>query len=236
MFRVQDEKNYYRFSWDCERSYRRLAKCKDGSFTTIDEDDGPYVTGRTYSLAIQVQGSEIKVWIDDQVIFYVSDGDLAYGSVALYCWGNKGSYFDNVLVKDLSGRTLFEESLDRGTVGWSVIDQGTIDAPSDWAVVEGSLVQRSNIHSLPQFGTDIERLGTFALWSLGGSATPANGIISTRSGNAGSWQPMVGKNPVGDWELAFPDKPEIRDMFSKEDIEDILLVITYSGSTPDWPA
>ena len=71
--------------------------------------------------------------------------------------------------------------------------------------------------------------------TVGGSATSIDGIISTRRGNAGSWTSMIGKSPAGKWELALPNIEEIRDRFGEEDIEDILLVITYSGRTSDWP-
>ena len=46
---------------------------------------------------------------------------------------------------------------------------------------------------------------------------------------------MIGKSPVGKWELALPNTSEIRQMFKDEQIEDILFVITYSGRTPEWP-
>jgi hypothetical protein len=69
-----------------------------------------------------------------------------------------------------------------------------------------------------------------------GGATSIDGVISTRRGNAGSRIPMVGKAPAGDWELALPKSDEIRNRFKNEEIEEILLVITYSGRTPDWPA
>jgi len=71
--------------------------------------------------------------------------------------------------------------------------------------------------------------------SVGGSATSANGLISTRQGNAGSWTAMIGKSPFGKWELALPTTQEMKDRFKNEEIEDILFVITYSGQTPDWP-
>lgn len=45
---------------------------------------------------------------------------------------------------------------------------------------------------------------------------------------------MLGKTPVGKWELALPDRPDIRNRFKNEEIEDILFVITYVGRTPDW--
>ena len=76
-----------------------------------------------------------------------------------------------------------------------------------------------------------EEVGT-----VGGSATSIDGVISTRRGNAGSWTAMIGKSPTGEWELALPNTGEMRNRFAKEDVEDILFVITYSGRTPDWLA
>ncbi len=69
---------------------------------------------------------------------------------------------------------------------------------------------------------------------VGGSATSIDGVISTRRGNAGSWTTMIGKSPVGSWELALPNTPEIRQLFTDELIQDILFIITYSGRTPPW--
>ena len=50
---------------------------------------------------------------------------------------------------------------------------------------------------------------------------------------------MIGKSPIGEWELALPNTVEIRNRFgdggSNEDIQDILFVITYSGRTLEWP-
>jgi hypothetical protein len=46
---------------------------------------------------------------------------------------------------------------------------------------------------------------------------------------------MIGKTPVGEWDLALPNTEEIRNRFKNEEIEDILLVLSYSGRTPEWP-
>jgi hypothetical protein len=46
---------------------------------------------------------------------------------------------------------------------------------------------------------------------------------------------MIGKAPVGEWELELPNTEEVKNYFKNEEIDDILLVITYSGRTPDWP-
>lgn len=71
---------------------------------------------------------------------------------------------------------------------------------------------------------------------LGGAATTVEGLISTRSGSASSWLTMTGKSPIGQWELALPNSAEVRNRFTNSEIEDILFVITYEGSTPPWPA
>ncbi|MBV6447992.1 neuraminidase-like domain-containing protein [Nitrosomonas sp.] len=71
--------------------------------------------------------------------------------------------------------------------------------------------------------------------TVGGRANSIDGIISTRRGNAGSWTAMIGKSPVGEWELTLPNTEVMRNRFKNEEIEDILLVITYSGRTPEWP-
>ncbi|MHC4742172.1 MAG: family 16 glycoside hydrolase [Planctomycetota bacterium] len=103
MFRYQDTNNYYRFSWDRSRSYRRLVKKKGGVFTLLAEDVVPYATGQTYQLEIIAQDDLLQVFIDDSIVFAVTDADLNFGTIALYTWGNAGSYFDNVLVTLLSG-------------------------------------------------------------------------------------------------------------------------------------
>ena len=45
---------------------------------------------------------------------------------------------------------------------------------------------------------------------------------------------MRGKAPVGEWELVLPNTAAMRNRFKKEEIEDILFVVTYSGRTPEW--
>jgi hypothetical protein len=79
--------------------------------------------------------------------------------------------------------------------------------------------------------------------ATGGGATTVNGFISTRQANAGSWTVMLGKSPFGEWELAFPDNlpadltnPQApRNRFKNDEIEDILFVVTYRGTTSEWP-
>jgi hypothetical protein len=70
---------------------------------------------------------------------------------------------------------------------------------------------------------------------VGGGGSSIDGVISTRKGNAGSWTAMLGKSPVGDWELALPNNEGMKNRFMNEQIEDILFVITFKGRIPAWP-
>jgi hypothetical protein len=62
-----------------------------------------------------------------------------------------------------------------------------------------------------------------------------DGLISTRRGNASAWVPLIGKSPVGAWELTLPNTEVMRNRFQNEEIDDLLLVLTYEGRTPAWP-
>jgi hypothetical protein len=73
--------------------------------------------------------------------------------------------------------------------------------------------------------------------SIGGAATTVGGIISTRQGSGASLSGIIGESPVGTWTLALTD-PTVAPRFHGDSnpdlIEDILLVVSYSGQTPDW--
>ena len=72
--------------------------------------------------------------------------------------------------------------------------------------------------------------------AVGGSVdSSTDGLISTRRGNASAWVPLIGKSPAGAWQLTLPDNAEMRSRFANEEIDDLLLVLTYEGRTPAWP-
>lgn len=99
MFRVQDNNNYYRFSWGKQRNYRRLVKRENGVFSLLASDAVPYVTGTTYQVEILAQGGLLEVSIDGNLVFSVVDPSFSSGSVALYSWANAGTFFDDILVE-----------------------------------------------------------------------------------------------------------------------------------------
>ena len=161
LVRYQDSDNYYRFSWDKQRNYRRLVKVHNGVYTLLASDTVPYVEGQTYQVEMQVEGSQLTVRIDGATIFAVTDSSVTAGTVALYTWANNGARFDNVQVTPVTGApSLDEDFADGNFVGWTVVDQGTTSAPSAWSASSGTLVQTSNIYNgttsgLPLVGTHL---------------------------------------------------------------------------------
>jgi hypothetical protein len=133
MFFYQDSNNYYRFSWDRERAYRRLVKCENGEFTLLAEDEVSYEIGQTYQVKIAAQGTTIQVWIDGASVFSVTDSSFSGGKIAFYCWGNAGSYFDDILVQDIpTGTTLFWTDFSGG------VDPDAPSPPTGLAIVTTS--------------------------------------------------------------------------------------------------
>jgi hypothetical protein len=167
LFRYQDKDNYYRFSWDRVRASRRLVKRENGLFTLLAEDREQYVPGQIYQVEIVAQGANLEVWIDGARILSVSDASLASGTIGLYTRDNQKSYFDDVLVEELgTGTLLLADDFDAGvltgwTIGWTILDEATIQQPSGWSAATGTLVQDSNINS----DADFTMLGTLALYT-----------------------------------------------------------------------
>jgi len=102
MFRYQDNDNYYRFSMDRQRNYRRLIKKENGVFTLLAEQASGYVTNQWYTLDVEVNGELLRVWLDGELLFEAANSGLPLGRIALYSWGNAGSHFDDLSVSLLS--------------------------------------------------------------------------------------------------------------------------------------
>jgi hypothetical protein len=83
---------------------------------------------------------------------------------------------------------------------------------------------------------------------IGKTARSIDGMISAQLGNGEAWRPLVGsgagsggRTPFGVWELSLrntdaAEAQQLKDWLDQDLIEDILLVISYAGQTPPWPA
>ncbi|MBU0992784.1 MAG: DUF1080 domain-containing protein [Proteobacteria bacterium] len=149
MFRYQDKDNYYRFSMDQQRKYRRLVRKVKGKMTVLAEDAIPYKKNQWYTVKINVMGPRIEIYIDDRMIFGITDESIKSGQIGLYTWGNGGSDFRKLLI------TLHS--------GWVIIDEGTFEAPSQWSVKDGVIDQASNISGGNDNRKSLDKPGTYVI-------------------------------------------------------------------------
>ncbi|MBN1124502.1 MAG: DUF1080 domain-containing protein [Sedimentisphaerales bacterium] len=101
MFRVQDENNYYRFSWNRQVGYARLVKVVGGVATLLDSVDSGYMDDILYEVEVRAQEDQLEVSIDGTLWLSATDSEFTSGSIGLYTWGNAPvTYFDNVSVTE----------------------------------------------------------------------------------------------------------------------------------------
>jgi hypothetical protein len=161
LFRFQDNDNYYRLSWDKQTAGRRLIKREKGVVKVLTQDSVPYIAGKNYQVEIIAQGSSLTVNVDGKPALSATDQSFKIGAIALYSSHNQGSVFDDVMVEELPTKAvlLWDDFNDGKFTGWTIFDEaGANSGPSAWSVVNGELVQTSNI------GTDATGVGTFVLY------------------------------------------------------------------------
>ena len=164
MFRYKDKDNYYRFSMDSQGKYRRLIKKVNGTVTVLWEDTESFETGRAYTITLDAFGNRLQGYLDGSRIFEVLDSDLTAGKIGLYCWGNVGANFFDVVVKAIPPKAdlLFvDDFIASKLTGWTVVNDGTVQGPSNWVVANGVLKQTSNIHG--EGANTIDKPGTFVV-------------------------------------------------------------------------
>jgi hypothetical protein len=116
--------------------------------------------------------------------------------------------------------------------------------PGDFAPnVSGQAITKLAIYyapapgvSLPAAALKTELLLTASSGTRHGVADPVNGLISTAAGATG-WRSFITGtvSPLGTWTLRLPDTPNTRDLFTKELVREIIMVISYQAVAPPWP-
>ena len=91
--------DFYRFSMDRERGYRRLVRCSGGTFTTLWEDAVAYDINRPYALVLAAVGTRLTGWLDGVPLLEVEDpsGPLAglvksVGGVVTELWSDAAAF------------------------------------------------------------------------------------------------------------------------------------------------
>lgn len=160
--------DFYRFSMDRERGYRRLVRCVGGTFATLWEDTAGYDVGRPYELVLAAVGTRLTGWLDGVPLLEAEDPDgPAAGRIGLYCWANVGARFAGVRVfgaEQLTGSPLASDDFDWDSPGtWRFETAGTQDGPAVWSVTDGELRQTSKVGDGTDDGADLAKPGTVAL-------------------------------------------------------------------------
>ena len=103
LVRAQDPDNFYRFSMDAEREYRRLVRKVDGETELLWEAEEGYEVGETYEVTVEAAGDRIRGFLDGDRLFDVTDDALDHGAVGLYCRANLGAVYHGVRVTSIEG-------------------------------------------------------------------------------------------------------------------------------------
>ena len=96
MFRYQNELNYYRVALNARYGFTRFEKRKNGFFETLAVNAIGHIIGEPLTLAAEVNGDSVIVWVNGNPVFALVDGSISMGGIALYCQDKVA--FDNVIV------------------------------------------------------------------------------------------------------------------------------------------
>ena len=99
--RYADRNNYYRFSLDVERGYARLVAKESGDYHLLAEDlDHPgFVQGTPTRLSLEVEGDQVRAYVDDMQVLTATDTRHLSGAAGLYTWANESARFDDLEVR-----------------------------------------------------------------------------------------------------------------------------------------
>lgn len=152
MFRCVDPDNYYRLSVDKQNNRSMLVKNEKGTVHKLDEKHKGYINGDTFTLTVDVIGTRLVCYMDDELLFDVTDTSHATGKVGLYYWDNNATRFEEAEVRrpPLEAYALLRDRFAMDSKSeWSFINEGTEFGPSNWEIYEGALRQTTDIYSPP---------------------------------------------------------------------------------------
>jgi hypothetical protein len=160
VFCFRDENNYYRFSMDNERQFRRLIKMVGNVATILWEDQQIYTVNTAYKLVIQQFNGQLTGYLNEQLLFMISDTQFSRGKTGLYSWRNTGAVFEKIRVDSLAVSPVLYDSATAVDFVSIADAEGAIEGPSEWVIENGAIIQRSNIR---RTGNTLQALGTFAM-------------------------------------------------------------------------
>jgi alkaline phosphatase D len=168
--RCTDANNYYRLVLNRQFGFARLEKCVAGVHTILVEDRTfRYQPLTWYALTFSVVGDRLRATIDGDQWLEVTDTALPRGNGALYTWSNHVTSFDDLWVRRGAAAAAGVAPLLRDTfndaqlTGFTIVDSGTLEGPSDWQQSQGILRQLANIWGGSASAFSVPKPGTVAV-------------------------------------------------------------------------
>ncbi|MDA0167647.1 DUF1080 domain-containing protein [Solirubrobacter taibaiensis] len=142
VFRHDGAGAFYRFSMSQAPPSRRLVKRAGGAVTVLWSDTTPFTLDQTYRLVIESHGDRLIGWLDEALLFDVTDRDLRGGRVGLYCRSNPGARFEGLQVESLDAPPMLVRPPLADLAELEVIDDPKVaHGPSAWAAAAGVVTQ-----------------------------------------------------------------------------------------------
>lgn len=117
IIRRRDMRNCYRFRWQIEKygdpCYQaNIEKCVNGKWTVLAHEDIPFKQREWYTVTFSCVGNKLELSVPEVGLKLAAvDDAIKFGRIGMYCSGNQGSYFDEILVTQ-NGRKLLHEAFD----------------------------------------------------------------------------------------------------------------------------
>lgn len=166
LFRYRDADNHYRLTLDAQQNVRRLVKKVAGVFSLLWEQAAGFAAGAPLMLTIDAAGGRLRGYLGGEALFDLRDDSHAAGRIGVFCRANDLASFERIEVRrvPLQARALFEDRFAGGDLsGWAIVDEGTVAAPSQWSIADGTLAQTSAIHAPPMEPESLDKRGTLAI-------------------------------------------------------------------------
>lgn len=183
--RYADKKNYYAVEIS-EKNGVKLTRKVKGSTTTIAQKKMEIKEGTWYDVKLAMEGSNIKVYVDDELIIEKEDKSLAKGAVALM--SNKVNVlFDDVVVSGAVDNSNEDTNLpnDEATPQEPVEDEPTMpEVPS--VSEQPSTPENPSIPDNSEVSTDLSKYSEtgFATGNIGGGVIDENAAGYVKVTNA----------------------------------------------------
>ena len=100
-FRYVDRDNFYLFTMDRPKGHR-LLRVAGNNIATLAEDEITYDVDHDYHLVIEAIGNSLRIYLDETLLFDVTDATFKTGGLALQSSASQGAAFSDIQVHDFS--------------------------------------------------------------------------------------------------------------------------------------